>query len=85
MSKKALTLTIIANMTSNYGEGLGNISSVQKIFRNGKTYATTDGRCLKRLGKNSKPYYPLHFLPKIDYGTVGRIPDEINSTLLCSA
>ncbi len=24
----------------------------------GKTYATTDGRCLKRLGKNSKPYYP---------------------------
>ena len=24
----------------------------------GITYATTDGRCLKRLGKNSKPYYP---------------------------
>lgn len=22
------------------------------------TYATTDGRCLRRLGKNSKPYYP---------------------------
>ena len=24
----------------------------------GKIYATTDGRCLKRLGKNSKPFYP---------------------------
>lgn len=24
----------------------------------GKTYTTTDGRCLKRLGKNSKPLYP---------------------------
>lgn len=24
----------------------------------GKKYATTDGRCLKRLGKNSKPFYP---------------------------
>lgn len=26
--------------------------------RDGTTYATSDGRCLKRLGKNSKPYYP---------------------------
>lgn len=24
----------------------------------GTTYATTDGRCLKRLGRNSKPFYP---------------------------
>lgn len=24
----------------------------------GTTYATTDGRCLKRLGSNSKPFYP---------------------------
>ena len=24
----------------------------------GKIYVTTDGRCLKRLGKNSKPFYP---------------------------
>lgn len=29
-----------------------------KVERDGTTYATTDGRCLKRLGKNSKPYYP---------------------------
>lgn len=36
---KSLTLTIVANMTSNYSEGLGNISSVQKIFRNQKIYA----------------------------------------------
>ena len=28
------------------------------VEADGKTYATTDGRCLKRLGKNSKPYYP---------------------------
>ncbi len=28
------------------------------VSSDGKTYATTDGRCLKRLGKNSKPYYP---------------------------
>ena len=40
MKKNALTVTIIANMTSNYGETLGNISSVQKVFRGGKEYAT---------------------------------------------
>ena len=28
---KSITLTVVANMTSNYGEGLGNISSVQKV------------------------------------------------------
>lgn len=47
MNKKALTLTIIANMTSNYGEGLGNISSVQKVFKNGKSYATRSRESLK--------------------------------------
>lgn len=29
-----------------------------KVNSDGNTYATTDGKCLKRLGKNSKPYYP---------------------------
>lgn len=28
------------------------------VKSDGKTYTTTDGRCLKRLGKNSKPLYP---------------------------
>ena len=28
------------------------------VASDGITHATTDGRCLKRLGKNSKPFYP---------------------------
>lgn len=44
---KSVTLTIIANMTSNYGEGLGNTAAVQKIFRNGKTYASRSRESLK--------------------------------------
>lgn len=28
------------------------------VEHDGTTYAATDGRCLRRLGKNSKPYYP---------------------------
>ncbi|WP_300259916.1 type I-B CRISPR-associated protein Cas7/Cst2/DevR [Clostridium sp.] len=47
MKGKSLTLTVIANMTSNYGEGLGNISSVQKVFKNGKTYAARSKESLK--------------------------------------
>lgn len=45
--KTALTLTIIANMTSNYGEGLGNVSSVQKVFRNGNIYTSRSRESLK--------------------------------------
>lgn len=47
MKNKAVTLTIIANMTSNYGEGLGNVASVQKIYKNGREYATRSRESLK--------------------------------------
>ena len=47
MNKKALTLTIVANMTSNYGEGLGNIASVQKVFKNKKVYTVRTRESLK--------------------------------------
>ena len=46
-NKKALTLTIVANMTSNYSEGLGNIASVQKIFKNRKVYTMRSRESLK--------------------------------------
>ena len=44
---KSVTLTVVANMTSNYGEGLGNITSVQKVFRKGKVYAVRTRESLK--------------------------------------
>lgn len=47
MNNKALTLTIIGNITSNYGEGLGNIASAQKVYRNGKTYAIRSRESMK--------------------------------------
>ncbi len=42
-----LTLTIIANLTSNYGENLGNIGSIQKVYKNQKMYATRSRESLK--------------------------------------
>ena len=35
----------------------GKIVIAISVERDGKTYTTADGRCLKRLGKNSKPFY----------------------------
>lgn len=35
----------------------GDVLAVH-VKPDGNTYATTGGKCLKRLGKNSKPYYP---------------------------
>lgn len=45
--RKALTLTVVANMTSNYSEGLGNIASVQKIFKNRKVFTIRSRESLK--------------------------------------
>lgn len=47
MGKHALTLTVVANMTSNYSEGLGNIASVQKVFKNRKIYSMRSRESLK--------------------------------------
>lgn len=47
MKKNALTLTVVANMTSNYSEGLGNIASVQKVFKNRKIYSIRSRESLK--------------------------------------
>ncbi|NRY64153.1 type I-B CRISPR-associated protein Cas7/Cst2/DevR [Clostridium beijerinckii] len=79
MSKKALTLTIVANMTSNYGEGLGNISSVQKIFRNGKTYATRSRESLKNaIMVQSGMYDDLQ--TSVDGATQKLVAADLNAT-----
>lgn len=43
----SITLTIIADMTANYGEGLGNISQIQKVYRGNKVYAIRSKESLK--------------------------------------
>lgn len=79
MNKKALTLTIIANMTSNYGEGLGNISSVQKVFKNGKTYATRSRESLKNaIMVQSSMYNDLQ--TSVDGATQKFVSAELNAT-----
>ena len=47
MTKNNVTLTIIANMTSNYSESLGNASAIQKVYKNKKAYAIRSRESLK--------------------------------------
>lgn len=47
MKNSAITLTVVANMTSNYSEGLGNVASVQKVFKNREVYAIRSRESLK--------------------------------------
>lgn len=47
MDKKTITLTVVANMTSNYSESLGNIGSVQKVYKKGHVYSIRSRESLK--------------------------------------
>lgn len=47
MKKSAITLTVVANMTSNYSENLSNIGSVQKIYKKGHVYTIRSRESLK--------------------------------------
>ncbi len=74
-----ISLTIIANMTSNYSEGLGNVSSVQKVFRNGKTYAIRSRESLKNaIMVNSGMYDDLSVT--VDGATQKSVSDKLNAS-----
>ena len=76
---KGLTLTILANMTSNYGESLGNVSSVQKVFRNGNTYAMRSRESLKNaIMVQSGMYDDLSVT--VDGATQKEVTPELNAS-----
>ncbi|WP_099469952.1 type I-B CRISPR-associated protein Cas7/Cst2/DevR [Konateibacter massiliensis] len=77
MGKNALTLTAVANMTSNYSENLGNVSSVQKVFRNGKTYSMRSRESLKNaIMVQSGMYDDLQ--TQVDGATQKLVNEEVN-------
>lgn len=76
---RGLTLTILANMTSNYGESLGNVSSVQKVFRNGNTYAMRSRESLKNaIMVQSGMYDDLSVT--VDGATQKEVSQELNAS-----
>lgn len=74
---KSITLTIVANMTSNYGEGLGNIGSVQKVYKNRKVHAIRTRESLKNvLMVQSGLYDDLQ--TEVDGATQKKATEEVN-------
>lgn len=47
MENKALTLTIVANMTANYGVSMNTIIPIQKIYKEGRAFAVRTKESLK--------------------------------------
>lgn len=79
MEKKALTITVVANMTSNYSEGLGNISSVQKIYRDRNVYAIRSRESLKNaIMVQSGMYEDLE--TEVKGATQKKVDENLNAT-----
>lgn len=76
---KSVTITVVANMTANYSEGLGNIASVQKIFRNGKVYTIRSRESLKNaIMVQSGMYDDLE--TEVDGAVQKRVGKDLNAT-----
>lgn len=79
MKKNSLTLTVVANMTSNYSETLGNIASVQKVFKNRKIYSMRSRESLKNaIMVQSGMYDDLE--TELDGATQKKVNEELNAS-----
>ena len=79
MKKNSLTLTVVANMTSNYSESLGNIASVQKVFKNRKIYSMRSRESLKNaIMVQSGMYDDLE--TSLDGAAQKKVREELNAS-----
>lgn len=76
---KGLTLTVLARMTANYSDSLGNVASVQKIFREGQIYSIKSRESLKNaVMVQSGMYDDLRVT--VDGATQKEVSEEINTS-----
>lgn len=84
MNNKGLTLTVVANMTSNYGEGLGNIGSIQKVYKNGKSYAIRSRESMKNAIMTQSGMYD-DLVVDVDKGVTQKAVSEASNAANCRA
>lgn len=75
---KTLTVTVIANMTSNYSEGLGNIASIQKVYRNQHVYAIRSRESLKNAIMTESGLYD-DLQTSVDGAAQKKVTPELNA------
>lgn len=76
--KKSITVTVVANMTSNYSEGLGNAASVQKVYKNGHVYAIRSRESMKNAVMVSSGMYD-DLQTKVDGATQKKVDEKLNA------
>ena len=79
MKKNSLTLTVVANMTSNYSESLGNIASVQKVFKNRKIYSMRSRESLKNAIMVQRGMYD-DLETSLDGAAQKKVSEELNAS-----
>ena len=79
MKKNSFKLTVVANMTSNYSESLGNIASVQKVFKNRRIYSMRSRESLKNaIMVQSGMYDDLE--TSLDGAAQKKVSEELNAS-----
>ncbi len=78
MGKSTITLTVIANITSNYGEGLGNIGSIQKVYKNNKAHAIRSRESMKNAIMTQSGWYD-DLQTEVDGATQKLVNEELNA------
>lgn len=76
--KNSITLTVVANMTSNYSEGLGNIASVQKVYTKGHVYAMRSRESIKNAVMVSSGMYD-DLQTRVDGATQKMVDEKLNA------
>ena len=74
----SIHLTVVTELTSNYGESSGNISTIQKQYKNGKPHAARSAESMKRAILDQANFY-LDLVT--DVNTVAQIhaDEEVNA------
>jgi CRISPR-associated protein Cst2 len=76
---KGLTVTVLARMTANYSDSLGNVASVQKVFREGQIYSIKSRESLKNaVMVQSGMYNDLGVT--VDGATQKEVSEEMNAS-----
>ncbi len=76
---KALTLTILARITSNYSDSLGNVASVQKRYIDGKIFSMKSRESMKNgIMVQSGMYDDLKVT--VDGATQKKVSEEMNAS-----
>jgi len=76
---KALTLTVLAKITANYSDSLGNVASTQKVYRDGRIYAIRSRESLKNsIMVQSGMYDDLKVT--VDGATQKEVKEDVNAS-----